>query len=42
MNPSTPFDTLIRLTSDEDHHVRNRAWESIEQRGLIELLGEDR
>lgn len=39
-NHSTPFDVLIRLTSDENGSVRNQAWKTIEQRGLIGLLGE--
>lgn len=39
-NPSTPTDTLIRMTSDEHAGVRFMAWEAIERRGLIGLLGD--
>lgn len=40
-NPSTPFDLVRKLTRDRHHKVRDTAKRAIEQRGLLELLGED-
>lgn len=39
--PMTPLDVLIRYTHDIDEDVRAVAWETIEKRGVIELLGDE-
>lgn len=39
-NPSTPFESLLLLTSDPDEDVRHAAMETIEERGVLGMLGE--
>lgn len=40
-NSSCPLDVLMDLTRDRHEFVRQAAWEAIEERGLIGLLGVD-
>lgn len=40
MNPSTPFESLLLLTSDPDEDVRHAIMETIEERGVLGMLGE--